>query len=217
MPLNRRATQQQIRLIIIIPEPPQIFDTPQRCLPVRHRRIQIVLLALLVNAEPFKCQVPARSIMRFDRPGEEQGRFHAEVSHAVFHDGEFDGDDAGHFYGTTERDFAVALGEVEVADAEFGAFHMDGEVDFAAAAEILDIAVPAMLRAARDGPRAFLANLCFYVTGAAASVHVLGLRGLSDNLLKVLCLVGIDELAFAAVPFGEDFGGGGAAKDAGVD
>jgi hypothetical protein len=35
---------------------------------------------------------------------------------------------------------------VKIADAEFGALDVDGEVDFAAAGEVLDIAVSAVLR-----------------------------------------------------------------------
>ncbi len=106
---------------------------------------------------------------------------------------------------------------MQVADAKFGAFDVDGQVDFAAAAEVLDVAVAAVLGAAGDGSCAFLADFGFDVAGSAAGVHVLWLGGLGDDFFEFLRGVGVDELAFAAVPFGEDFGGWGAAKDTGVD
>jgi hypothetical protein len=34
---------------------------------------------------------------------------------------------------------------MEIADAEFGALNVDGEVDFAASGKILDVAVPTVL------------------------------------------------------------------------
>ena len=217
MPLNRRTTQQQICLIIIIPKPPQILNTPQRRLPIRHRRIQIMLLPILINAEALKRQIPARSIVGLHWPWEEKRGFHAQVRHAVLHDVELDRDDAGHFDGAAEADLAVSLGEVQVANAEFSALDVHGEVDLAATAKVLDVAVSAMLRAAGYGARAFLADLVFYAAGAAAGVHVLGLGRLGDDFMEILRGVGADELAFTTVPLGEDFSGGSAAEDAGVD
>ena len=217
MPLDRRTTQKQVRLIVIVPKPPQVLNAPQRRLPIRYRRVQIMLLPILVNAEPFKRQIPAWSIVRLHRPGQEERGFHAQVRHAVLHDVELDRDDAGHLDGAAEADLAVALREVQVADAELGSLDMNGKVDLAAAAEVLDIAVSAMLGAAGDGSRAFLADFVFYVAGAAASVHVLRLGGLGDDFMEILRGVGADELAFAAVPFGEDFSRWGAAQDAGMD
>lgn len=55
MSLNRRAAKQEIGLVIIIPKPPEVLNTPQRRLTIRHRRVQVMLLALLVNAEALKC------------------------------------------------------------------------------------------------------------------------------------------------------------------
>ena len=109
MALNRRATQQQINLIIAVPEPTQILDTPKRGLAVRHGGVQVVLLSVLVDAEAFEGEIATGTVMRFDGSGEEERRFHAEVGHAVLHDGEFEGDDAGHFDGATEGDLAVTL------------------------------------------------------------------------------------------------------------
>ena len=54
--------------------------------------------------------------MRLDRTGQVNWGFHAQISHAVLHDFEIDGYDAGHLNGATERDFAVALREMEIAN-----------------------------------------------------------------------------------------------------
>ena len=84
------------------------------------------------------------------------------------------------------------LGEVHVAHAEVGALHEDGEVHLAAPAQVLDIAVPAVL-APRDLHRAgapqsaayavFIPQRCLVHEGrrrtvraaSAAMVRVLGL------------------------------------------
>lgn len=63
----------------------------------------------------------------------------------MFEDAEFDGDATGHFDGAAEGNFAVALGEVEVAYGELRSRDVDGEVDFAAAGEVFDVAVSAVL------------------------------------------------------------------------
>lgn len=109
MTLHRRTTQQQINLIIIIPKPPQILNTPQRRLPVRNRRVQIMLFPVFVDAEAFKVEVPSGTELGFHRTRDEDGGFHAELAHAVFDDIEFEGDAAGDFDGAAEGDFAVAL------------------------------------------------------------------------------------------------------------
>lgn len=109
MPLHRRTAQQQIDLIVIIAKAPQILNDPQGGLPIRHGGIHVVLLAVLVDAEALEGEVAAGSKLRFHGALLEDGGFDAEVGQAVFHDAEFEGDDAGHFDGAAEGDFAVAL------------------------------------------------------------------------------------------------------------
>ena len=217
MSLDRRAAKQEIGLVVIILKPPEVLNAPQRRLAIRYGRIQIVLLALLVNAEALERQIPPGSIMRLYGSGQEQRALHSQVRHSVLHDGEFDRDDAGHFDGAAKGDFAVALGEVQVANAEFGAFDVHGEVDFAATAEVFNVAVSAVLGAAGDGSRAFFAHLGFDVPRSAARVHVLRLRGLGNDFFEFLRRVGVDELSFAAVPLGENFGRWGTAQNTRVD
>jgi hypothetical protein len=109
MSLHRRTTQQQIDLIIVITEPPQILNDPQRRLPIRHRRVHVVLLPVLVDAKAFEGEVAAGAELGLDGALVEDGGFHAEVGDAVFHHREFEGDDAGHFDGAAEGDLAVTL------------------------------------------------------------------------------------------------------------
>ena len=158
-----------------------------------------MLHALLINAEPFKSQIPPGPKMRLHRAGEEKRTLHIEILHPTLHDGQLQRDDAGHLDGAAKGDFAVALGEVEVADGELGAGDVDGEEDFAAAAQVLDVAVAAVLGPAGDGAGAFLADFFFQLAGRGAGVDVLGLGRLGDDALEV---GGADEVGFAAVPLG---------------
>ncbi len=91
---------------------------------------------------------------------------------------------------------------------------MDREEHFAATAQIFDIAIATMFWAAGYGPRALFAYFFCDLGGCGASVDVLGLRRLRDDTFE---FGGIDEVGFAAVPLGEDFGGGSTAEDARVD
>ena len=98
----------------------------------------------------------------------------------------------------------VLTREVQVSDAEFGALDMHWQVDFAAAREVLDITVTAVLGATGDCPSALLADLLLDVVGCAARVHVYGLRWLGNDSVRG---IGRDEFAFSSVPFSEHFGG----------
>jgi hypothetical protein len=92
---------------------------------------------------------------------------------------------------------------------------MNREVDLAPPGEILDIAITAVFRAAGDGTSALPSDLVLEGALGAAGVNVDGLGRLGDN--AVHSATGGDKLAFAPVPFGEDFGRGCAAQDARVD
>ena len=214
MPLNRRAAQHQIALIIIIAKPSQILNRPQTSLPIRHRRIQIMLLALLIHTEPFKCQVASRAIVRLYGSWEEEGRFHAEILHPVFHHGELHRNDTCHLDGAAEGDLAVTLAEMEVADTEFRTGNVHRQEGPRTAGQVLDVAVAAVLGPAWDCTSAFFSYLLFYVRGGRASMHVLWLRGLRDDAFQVRSAY---QFGFALVPSGEDFGAGRATEDAGVD
>ena len=81
----------------------------------------------MVNGEPLKVDVPTRSELRLDWAGDVDRAPDAEFGEPVLDHLEVDGDDACHLDGAAEGDLAVALGEVEVAHAELGAGHVDGE------------------------------------------------------------------------------------------
>ena len=196
---------------IKLTEPSQILDTSQRRLPVRDGGVHIMLHALLIDAEAFKRQIPTRAVMRLHGTRQEERALEVEILDAALHDRQLERDDAGHLDGAAEGDFAVALREVEVAYAEFCSGHVDGEEDFAATAQVLDVTVAAVLGAAGDGPRALLSHFVLQLPGRGASVDILRLRRLGDDSLE---LGGADEMRFATVPLGQDFGGGSAAEDA---
>lgn len=106
---------------------------------------------MLVHAEALEVDVPARAKLRLDGTRDVDGALHADLRHATLHDRELDRDHTSHLNGTAEGNLAVALREVQVADGELGALDVHGQVDLAAAREVLDVAVAAMFGAAGDG------------------------------------------------------------------
>lgn len=93
---------------------------------------------------------------------------------------------------------------MQVADRELGALDVDREVDFAASAQVLDVAVAAVFGSARYSTCAFLAHLLLDIVACGACVDVLGEWWVRDCLVEVGVLG--DEGAFAVVPGLEDFG-----------
>jgi hypothetical protein len=55
---------------------------------------------------------------------------HPQVFNSILHHLEVNRDHAGHLNCSTERDLAIALREVQVANTEFGAFYVNREIDF---------------------------------------------------------------------------------------
>jgi len=215
MALDRRAAQQQIDLIIVVPEPLQILDAPQRRLPIRHRRIQIMLLPMLIHAEALERQVPPGPELRLHRPRHEHRALHPQVPHPVLHHRQLHRDHTRNLDRAAEGNLPVPLREMQVAHAELRALDVDRQVHLTAPGEVLDIAIPAVFRPAGDRSRALLADFLKEVRGGrGAGVDVFGLGGLGDDAVEGVCG---DELAFALVPESEDVGGRGTAEDAGVD
>lgn len=216
MPLHRCARQQQIYLVVIIAVPPQILNHPQTRLSIRHRRIKIVLLSVLINREPFKVDISPRAELRFDWSRYVDGALHIQLLDSAFHDRELNRNDTCHFNRTTEANLPISLTEMKISNAKLSTFYMHRKENLRSAAEILDITVPTMLRAAGNGARTLFTNLLLELRICRASMHIPWLRGLGDNAVVRLC-AGLDQLAFALVPSCKDFGGGCAAEDAGVD
>ena len=103
---------------------------------------------------------------------------------------------------------------MEIANAELGPGDVDWEEGFAAAAQVFDVAVAAVLWPAGYSPRSFFSYFFFQLGGCGASVDVLRLRWLGDDAFEFGCA---DEVGFATVPFGQDLCGGSTAEDARMD
>lgn len=172
-----------------------------------------MLHTLLIDTESLKGQIPAWSIMRFHGSWQEKRTLHVQILHATLHHGQLHRNDTSHLNRAAERNLPVALREVQVAHAELGARNVDWEEDFAASAQVFDIAVAAMLWAAGYSPCALFTYLFFELAGCGAGVDILRLRRLSDDALEFGCA---DEMGFATVPLGQDLGGGSTAEDAGM-
>jgi hypothetical protein len=99
---------------------------------------------MLVDREPFKIDVSPGAKLRFDRSWDVDGRLQTQVGHAVLDNLEIDSDDSSHLDGAAEGNFSIALAKVQVAHRELCAIDVYGQVDFGAAAEVLD-AVPVAL------------------------------------------------------------------------
>ena len=174
-----------------------------------------MLLAILIDAETLKGEVPPRTKLRLYRPWKVDRGLHGELFHTAFHHAELESNDTCHFNRSTEGYFSIALAEMEVAYAELCAFHVDGQVDFGATAKSLDVAVATMFWPSWYRSRSLLTYLLLQFSRRRPSMHVLRIRRLSDGAVEV-CMRG-DELGFALVPRIENFGGGRAAQDARVD
>ena len=188
MALDGGAAEQQVDLVVVVAEAFQILDDSEGGLAVRDGGVHVVLFAVLVDRKALEGEHAARAELRFDRAGEEDRGFaadHAELGLAVFHDVEFEGDDSRDLDGAAEGDLAVALAEVEVADGEFRAFDVDGEVDFAAAGQVLDVAVAAVFGSAGDCSGAFAADFLFNGVVCGAGVDALGLGRLGNDALEL--------------------------------
>lgn len=110
MSLNGRARQQQIDLIVAVPEAAQVLDDAQRGLAVRDGGVEVVLLPRVeVDAEALKVDHPARPELRLDGARDEDGALEPERAHAVLEHAELERDDPSHLDGAAEGDFAVAL------------------------------------------------------------------------------------------------------------
>lgn len=116
MTLHGSTRQQQIDLIVIIAVSLQVLDTAECRLSICYGCIQVMLLAVFVDAEAFEIDVLARTELRLDRARDIDGALHAELLHAALHNVELDRDGAGHFDGSAKRDLSVTLTEVQVSD-----------------------------------------------------------------------------------------------------
>jgi hypothetical protein len=103
---------------------------------------------------------------------------------------------------------------MQVADAKLGARDMHRQVNLASSAQVLDIAISAMLRASWDGSGTLLADLGLDRFICRASMDIRGQRWERNFTVK---LVRLDELTLTLVPSCEDFWGRSATEDTWVN
>lgn len=194
---------------------PEILNNPQARLPIRHRRVHVMLLPILIHREAFEVNVPAGSKLRLHGSRDVDRTLHTQLLHPTLHHRELDRNHASHLDRATEANFAIPLAKMKIADRELRAIDVHGQIHFAAEREILNIAVASMLGAAGDRACAFAADLLFDRVVAAADVDGLRVWWEGDHAGHVAACR--DEFGFAFVPGFEDFGGGRAAQDAGMN
>lgn len=170
---------------------------------------------MLVHTEALKVDIPPGAELRLNRTGNVNRRLHGELLHPALHNRKLDRNHTRHLNSATERNLAIALREMQIPNRELGPLDMHRKVNLAAARQVFDVAVAAVLRATRDRAGALVADFLFDVVARGSGVHILGLRRLCDVAVHVRAR--FDQAAFALVPSCEDFGGGRAAEDAWVD
>ena len=109
---------------------------------------------------------------------------------------------------------SVRTREMQVADAKLGARDMYRQVNLASSAQVLDIAISAMLRASWDGSGTLLANLGLDRFICRTGVDICGQRWERHFTVK---LVRLDKLTLTLVPGCKDFWGRSAAEDTWVN
>lgn len=80
MPFDGDAAQHQIDLVVAVPEASEILDDTQAALAVRDGGVHVVLFPVLVDAEPFEVDHPARTELRLHGTRDVDGRFAAHHS-----------------------------------------------------------------------------------------------------------------------------------------
>ena len=139
----------------------QLSHPMQASISITSRRrlsYHIMLFPVVIDRKALKCQISSGSKMRFNWTRKVEWRLHSKIFHAILHDLEVDGDDTSHLDSTAEGDLTVTLTEMQISNAEFGSFDMNGQIDLASTAEVLDIAVTTVLRTAWNGSCTFFSN-----------------------------------------------------------
>lgn len=75
-----------------------------------------MLLAILIDREALKCQIPPGAKIGGHVAWPEHGTLDGSRFNAILDQIELDGDGSCYFNGAAEADFAVALAEVEIAN-----------------------------------------------------------------------------------------------------
>jgi len=163
-----------------------------------------MLLAMLVHTEALKVNVSTGSKLGLHWAWNIDRRLHSKMLHSILHDAKLDRDTSGHLDCATERDLAVTLREVQIADRELRTLDVHWQVDFGATRQVLDVAVAAVLRSTWNRASTLFANLLFDVITTTTNVYALWVWRKSYVAAHVATL--LDELAFTIVPCLEHLG-----------
>lgn len=215
MALHGCARQQQVDLIVRVSIPPQVFNHPQTSLSVRHSGIEVVLLAVFIDAETFEVDVSSGTKLGLDWTWHIDWALGSKLCHSVLHHAELDRDNSCHFNGSTEGDLAISLRKVQITNGELGSLDVHWKVDFATAGQVLDIAVAAVLGSTRNGSCSLFANLLFDVRASCTSVNVDGLWWLRDIAVHVAAC--LNQSSLPLVPGAQHFVAWSTSEDTWVD
>jgi len=100
----------------------------------------------MIYGESLEVDVASWPELRLHRSGDVDRTLQTQILHSVLDDRELDCDLASNLDRAAETDFAIALGEMQIPDGEFGSLNVDRQVDLATSRQILDVAVTSMLR-----------------------------------------------------------------------
>lgn len=174
-----------------------------------------MLLAVLIDTEALKVDIPSRTELRLDWTRNIDWALDAQMLDAALHHRELDRDLARHLNRSAEGNLAISLREVQVPDGELGTSNMDRQVHFAATREVLDITIAAVFWSAGDGASSLTADLLFDAVVSSSHVYVRGIGWLSDVTAHVRALA--DECGFTVIPCLQHFMGGCTTQDTGMD
>jgi hypothetical protein len=110
---------------------------------------------------------------------------HTQLLHPILHNTQLHRDNARHLNSPTETDLAISLTKVQIAHTKLRTLDQHRQENLTAPRQILDIAVPAMLRSTGYSSCAFLPDLIFDILSCATGMDVLGLGRLRDIALHV--------------------------------
>ncbi len=211
MTLDRRTAQDRVSLLAAVAELLEVVDGVHAGLLVGQRDVEIALRAVVLDRDALEHQVVR--VVRIDRPRLEHGLADAVLVAAALDEIDVHVDPAGHLDRAAEGDLAVALREVQVADDDAAALDIDRQVDAAAAAQVLDVAVAAVLTR-RHGAGTLAPGLLERRALELAENDVLRVR--RQRQRRHALRVGSDQRRLAVVPALEQLMRGQTADDAGV-
>src|SRR5690606_18455771 len=173
--LDRGGAEDQVALLTGVAPGLEVLDRVEARVAVGERRVHVgVGVVAVVHGDPDEGQ--ELRVARLDVARHEDGVVVDRVLlHAALDQVDVEVDEAAHLDGAAEVDLAVALAEVQVATGEQGVLHVHRVEDAAAAAEVLDVVVAAVLPG-RHGAGALPGDRLRRRAGGGAGQHAVGER-----------------------------------------